>query len=167
MTSNVGARDLAQSRVGFGERGNAGDDDKAYKNMFSPEFRNRLDARIQFKPLDPAVMGSIVDKFIRELGAMLADKNVTISVSDRARKHLAEKGYDPANGARPLARVIDGDVKKPLGDELLFGRLENGGHVEIDVEDGAIKFVFKAGAAPAADATEDASPAPPAETIEA
>ena len=142
MTSNVGARDLAQARVGFGERGNAGDDDKAYKNMFSPEFRNRLDARIQFKPLDPAVMGSIVDKFIRELGAMLADKNVTISVSERAKKHLGEKGYDPANGARPLARVIDGDVKKPLGDELLFGRLENGGHVEVDVVDGEVKFVF-------------------------
>jgi len=162
MTSNVGARDLTQARVGFGERGNAGDDDKAYKNMFSPEFRNRLDARIQFKSLDPAVMGSIVDKFIRELGAMLADKNVTISVSDRARKHLGEKGYDPANGARPLARLIDGDVKKPLGDELLFGRLENGGHVEIDVVDGEIKFVFTA-----APPVDDAPTAPLAEAIEA
>ncbi len=168
MTSNVGARDLAQARVGFGERGNAGDDDKAYKNMFSPEFRNRLDARIQFKALDPAVMGSIVDKFIRELGAMLADKNVTISVTDRARKHLGEKGYDPANGARPLSRVIDSDVKKPLGDELLFGRLENGGHVEVDVVDGEIKFAFTPGGI-VGGVGEDASDAPAASatTIEA
>jgi ATP-dependent Clp protease ATP-binding subunit ClpA len=146
MTSNVGARELGQARVGFGERGVAGDDDKAYKNMFSPEFRNRLDARIQFHALDPAVMGSIVDKFIKQLGVMLADKNVTISVTDRAKKYLGEKGYDPANGARPLSRVIENDVKKPLGDELLFGKLENGGHVEVDVatEGGeeTITFVF-------------------------
>ncbi len=149
MTSNVGARDLATSRVGFGERGNAGDDDKAYKNLFSPEFRNRLDARIQFKALDPAVMGSIVDKFVRELGLMLADKNVTISVTERAKKHFAGKGYDPANGARPLARVIDTDVKKMLGDELLFGQLENGGHVEVDVVDGEVKFAFSPAVTPA------------------
>ena len=149
MTSNVGARDLTQARVGFGERGNAGDDDKAYKNMFSPEFRNRLDARIQFKALDPAIMGSIVDKFIGELGAMLADKNVTVSVTDRAKKHLAEAGYDPANGARPLGRVIDNELKKPLGDELLFGKLENGGHVEIDVVDGKVTFVIAPALTPA------------------
>ncbi|MFT3773184.1 MAG: ATP-dependent Clp protease ATP-binding subunit ClpA [Minicystis sp.] len=149
MTSNVGARDLAQSRVGFGERGTAGDDDKAYKNLFSPEFRNRLDARIAFKPLDKAVMGSIVDKFIRELGAMLADKNVTVSVTDRARAWLGDAGYDPANGARPLSRVIDNEVKKPLGDELLFGRLENGGHVEVDVVDGKVKFSFTSVSTPA------------------
>lgn len=143
MTSNVGARDLAQSRVGFGERGTAGDDDKAYKNMFSPEFRNRLDARIQFKSLDPSVMGHIVDKFIRELGAMLADRNVTIEVTAAARKHLAEKGYDPANGARPLGRVIENEVKRPLGDELLFGKLENGGHVVVDVKEGVVSFAFR------------------------
>jgi ATP-dependent Clp protease ATP-binding subunit ClpA len=151
MTSNVGAREIAMTRVGFGERGNAGDDDKAYKNLFSPEFRNRLDARIMFKALDPAVMGSIVDKFVRELGAMLADKNVTVSVSERAKKYLGEKGYDPANGARPLARVIDNEVKKPLGDELLFGRLENGGHVEVDVEGGKVTFVITSLEAPPAE----------------
>src|SRR5690349_8732126 len=168
MTSNVGARDLAQARVGFGERGTAGDDDKAYKNLFSPEFRNRLDARIMFKALDPAVMGSIVDKFVRELGAMLADKNVTISVTERARKHFGEKGYDPANGARPLARVIESDVKKALGDELLFGRLENGGHVEVDVVDGEVKFVFSPAVTPA-EAVDDggSAPKPPPQAIEA
>jgi len=143
MTSNVGARELGQTRVGFGERGVVGDDDRAYKNLFSPEFRNRLDARIMFKPLDPAVMGHIVDKFIRELGAMLADKEVTIEVSEAARKYLAEKGYDPANGARPLARVIEDEVKRPLGDELLFGQLENGGHVWVDYENEKITFSFK------------------------
>jgi ATP-dependent Clp protease ATP-binding subunit ClpA len=148
MTSNVGARELAQARVGFGERGVSGDDDKAYKNMFSPEFRNRLDARIQFRALDPAVMGSIVDKFVKELGAMLADRGVTVSVTPRARKHLGEKGYDAANGARPLARVIDNEVKKPLGDELLFGHLENGGHVEVDVVDEKITFSFTPSLAP-------------------
>jgi ATP-dependent Clp protease ATP-binding subunit ClpA len=149
MTSNVGARDLAQARVGFGERGTAGDDDKAYKNLFSPEFRNRLDARIAFKPLDKAVMGSIVDKFITELGAMLADKNVTVSVTTRAKEWLGDKGYDPANGARPLGRVIENEVKKPLGDELLFGRLENGGHVEVDVVDDKVSFTITPATTPA------------------
>jgi ATP-dependent Clp protease ATP-binding subunit ClpA len=147
MTSNVGARDLAQTRVGFGERGVTGDDDKAYKNLFSPEFRNRLDARIAFHALDKAVMGSIVDKFVKELGAMLADKAVTISVTDRARVWLGDKGYDPQNGARPLGRVIDNEIKKKLGDELLFGKLENGGHVEVDVVDDQVTFVFSAAAA--------------------
>jgi ATP-dependent Clp protease ATP-binding subunit ClpA len=143
MTSNVGARDLATARVGFGERGTAGDDDRAYKNTFSPEFRNRLDARIAFLALDPAVMGSIVDKFVRELAAMLADKNVTLEVTERARKHLCEKGYDPANGARPLARVIEDEVKRPLGDEILFGRLENGGTVRVDLQDAKLTFAFE------------------------
>ncbi len=143
MTSNVGARDLAQSRVGFGERGTAGDDDRAYKNTFSPEFRNRLDARIHFDPLDQSIMGSIVDKFIKELSMMLIDKNVTITVSDKARKYLAEKGYDKQNGARPLARVIEDEVKRPLGDELLFGHLENGGRVNVDYKDEKLAFSFE------------------------
>ncbi|WP_437292215.1 ATP-dependent Clp protease ATP-binding subunit ClpA [Sorangium sp. So ce406] len=142
MTSNVGARELAQARVGFGERGTAGDDDKAYKNTFSPEFRNRLDARIMFRPLDPSVMGSIVDKFIGELAAMLADRSVTVEVTDRARAELATRGYDPANGARPLGRVIENDIKRRLGDELLFGALENGGNVAIDFEGDDFTFKF-------------------------
>ncbi|XYH92493.1 ATP-dependent Clp protease ATP-binding subunit ClpA [Sorangium sp. So ce1128] len=147
MTSNVGARELAQTRVGFGERGTAGDDDKAYKNTFSPEFRNRLDARIMFRPLDPSVMGSIVDKFIGELAAMLADRAVTVEVTDRARAELATRGYDPANGARPLGRVIENDIKRRLGDELLFGALENGGNVAIDFEGDDFTFKFSAASA--------------------
>ncbi|WP_437719854.1 ATP-dependent Clp protease ATP-binding subunit ClpA [Sorangium sp. So ce861] len=144
MTSNVGARELAQARVGFGERGSAGDDDKAYKNTFSPEFRNRLDARIMFRSLDPSVMGSIVDKFIGELAAMLADRSVTIDVTERARAELSTRGYDPANGARPLGRVIENEIKRRLGDELLFGALENGGNVTVDFEGDDFTFKFAA-----------------------
>ncbi|XXZ53361.1 ATP-dependent Clp protease ATP-binding subunit ClpA [Sorangium sp. So ce341] len=144
MTSNVGARELAQARVGFGERGSAGDDDKAYKNTFSPEFRNRLDARIMFRSLDPSVMGSIVDKFIGELAAMLADRSVTIDVTERARAELSTRGYDPANGARPLGRVIENEIKRRLGDELLFGALENGGNVTVDFDGGDFTFKFAA-----------------------
>ncbi|AKT39865.1 ATP-dependent Clp protease ATP-binding subunit ClpA [Chondromyces crocatus] len=142
MTSNVGARELAQVRVGFGQRGVSGDDDRAYKNTFSPEFRNRLDARIMFGPLDPAVMGSIVDKFILELGAQLADQSVTIEVSPRAREELGKQGYDPQNGARPLGRVIDQEIKRRLGDELLFGELEDGGTVTVDHDGKAFTFTF-------------------------
>ena len=142
MTSNVGARELVQSRVGFGARGVSGDDDRAYKNTFSPEFRNRLDARIMFRALDPSVMGSIVDKFIAELGAMLADREVTLEVTGRAREELSKRGYDPANGARPLGRVIDNDIKRRLGDELLFGKLEHGGKVAIDFEADDFTFTF-------------------------
>jgi ATP-dependent Clp protease ATP-binding subunit ClpA len=132
MTSNVGARDLQTSRVGFGDRGVVGDDDRAFKNLFSPEFRNRLDARVRFGPLDRRVMGSIVDKFIKELGALLFDRNVTISVTDSARAYLSDKGYDPQMGARPLARVIEDEVKAKLTDAILFGDLEHGGEAIVD-----------------------------------
>ncbi|HTJ81208.1 MAG TPA: AAA family ATPase, partial [Polyangiaceae bacterium] len=127
MTSNVGARDLQTVRVGFGDRGTVGDDDRAFKNLFSPEFRNRLDARVKFGPLDKRVMGSIVEKFVRELGELLEDRKVKIVVDDAAKQHLADKGYDPMMGARPLARVIEDDLKRRLTDAILFGALENGG----------------------------------------
>jgi ATP-dependent Clp protease ATP-binding subunit ClpA len=159
MTSNVGARELAARRLGFfGEeaegrakapseplaadggpaRGRAADADRAVERLFSPEFRNRLDARLQFAPLSAAVMGQIVDKMIGELGRQLAEKRVTIELSAAARALLAERGYDPAFGARPLARVIDEMVKRPLTDELLFGALADGGHAVVDVVDGGI-----------------------------
>jgi len=112
--------------------------------MFSPEFRNRLDARIGFNALSPEVMSSIVDKFIKELGVQLEAKNVTIGMSALAREYLAEKGFDRDNGARPLARVIQEEVKKPLGEELLFGALEHGGHAEVDAKEGKLIFSFKA-----------------------
>jgi ATP-dependent Clp protease ATP-binding subunit ClpA len=140
MTSNVGAQDMARGMVGFGNRDAHGNDSLALRNTFSPEFRNRLDARIAFDPLSPSVMSRVVDKFIRELGDQLADRDVTIELAESARVYLAEKGYDKANGARPLGRLIQDEIKKPLGDELLFGQLEHGGHVIVRAENGAITF---------------------------
>jgi ATP-dependent Clp protease ATP-binding subunit ClpA len=146
MTSNIGVRDLQRRAVGFGGPGGADREkpnvDREYKQLFSPEFRNRLDAKIAFVPLDPAVMASIVGKFIRELGEQLAVRGVTIELTDAATQHLAQEGYDPDNGARPLARVIQDELKRPLGDELLFGALEKGGHVTVDAADGKLKLVF-------------------------
>ena len=139
MTSNVGARDLGRRAVGFGDRRATGDAEREYKLLFSPEFRNRLDARIAFDPLSPETMGSIVDKFISELKSQLAEKKVPLELTAAARQHLSEKGYDPDFGARPLARVIQEDVKTPLGEELLFGKLEKGGHVVIDTEDAEVE----------------------------
>jgi ATP-dependent Clp protease ATP-binding subunit ClpA len=148
MTSNVGARELSKRLPGFGTAGGTqfGDSDEAYKRMFSPEFRNRLDAKIDFRPLDPAVMGQIVDKFVTELAAQLGERKVTIELLPGARAYLAEKGYDPMNGARPLARVIQDEVKRPLTDELLFGKLVNGGKVSVDAVDGKLTFTTAAGA---------------------
>lgn len=144
MTSNVGASDLARSPVGFGMRESRGNEDIAFRNTFSPEFRNRLDARITFDPLSPEVMKHVVDKFIRELGNQLSERDTTLSLTDAARLYLAEKGYSRDNGARPLARLIQDEVKRPLGDELLFGALEKGGHVEVDAKDGKLVFQFRA-----------------------
>jgi ATP-dependent Clp protease ATP-binding subunit ClpA len=151
MTSNIGVRDLQRRAVGFGEadgseRAKSGLD-REYKQLFSPEFRNRLDAKIQFKALDPAVMKSIVGKFVKELSGQLAERKVTIELTPAATDYLAVKGYDKDNGARPLARVIQEEIKRPLGDELLFGKLEDGGHLTVDVAgDGEEKkIIFKFG----------------------
>jgi ATP-dependent Clp protease ATP-binding subunit ClpA len=140
MTSNVGAADLARRPLGFGDRDSRGRDDVALKNMFSPEFRNRLDARIGFDSLTPQVMGRVVDKFLKELREQLAEREVTIELSEAARTYLAEKGYDRDFGARPLSRLIQDEIKRPLGDELLFGQLEHGGNVLVDHRDGEIRF---------------------------
>ena len=134
MTSNVGARDLARARIGFGDSVNLGADDAAYKNLFTPEFRNRLDARVAFDPLKPEAMEKIVDKFIKELSAQLADRKITLSITETARKWLGEKGYDKVLGARPLQRVIRDEVKKPLTEEILFGALAQGGHTVIELD---------------------------------
>jgi ATP-dependent Clp protease ATP-binding subunit ClpA len=139
MTSNVGARDLGRRAVGFGDKRATGDAEREYKLLFSPEFRNRLDARIAFDALSPATMGSIVDKFMKELSGQLAEKHVTIEVTEVARTYLAEKGYDPDFGARPLARIIQEEVKTPLGEELLFGALEKGGSVVVATEDAMVE----------------------------
>jgi ATP-dependent Clp protease ATP-binding subunit ClpA len=144
MTSNVGARELSRRMPGFGSGNDPrlGDTDEAFKRAFSPEFRNRLDAKIDFLPLDPRVMLQIVNKFVAELGTQLGERKVSLAVSDAARAYLAEKGHDPANGARPLGRVIQDEVKRPLTDELLFGALAGGGTVHVDLDPGERKLVF-------------------------
>lgn len=142
MTSNVGAQDLARRPLGFGNLQSAGRDDLALKRTFSPEFRNRLDARISFGALPREVMVQVVDKNIHELSALLKDRNVTIELTERARSYFAEKGYDEQNGARPLARLIQDEIKKPLSSEILFGALEQGGTATVDVVDGKVAFHF-------------------------
>ncbi len=152
MTSNVGARDLSKRMPGFGGQGNDvrfGSTDEAFKQAFSPEFRNRLDAKVDFAPLDQRVMAQIVDKFIAELGTQLADRKVKLALDEAARDYLARKGYDPMNGARPLGRVIQDEVKRPLTDELLFGKLAQGGSVRVGCTDDQLTFAFD-GPAPAA-----------------
>jgi ATP-dependent Clp protease ATP-binding subunit ClpA len=143
MTSNVGARELAGRRPGFaagagGGSGTEGADREAYERLFAPEFRNRLDARIAFRSLTPEVMLRIVDKFLGELGTQLAAKGVELEATPAARQLLADRGHDPAFGARPLARVIDATLKRPLTDELLFGRLRDGGRVHVGVTAGEL-----------------------------
>jgi ATP-dependent Clp protease ATP-binding subunit ClpA len=141
MTSNVGAADLARTPVGFGSRDKRGSDDLAFKNMFSPEFRNRLDARISFEPLSREVMVLVVDKFIAELRSQLGERGVTLDLADEAREALAARGYDADFGARPLLRLIQDKLKRPLANSLLFGDLSKGGSVR--VEFGAGEFSLK------------------------
>ena len=142
MTTNAGAADLAKPAIGFERSDREGDDKEAIERMFSPEFRNRLDAIIGFASLTPKVMVRVVDKFIMELEGLLGDRNVTIELTEEARAWLATKGYDTMFGARPLARVIQEHMKKPLAEELLFGKLAKGGTVQARVEDGKIAFSY-------------------------
>jgi len=143
MTTNAGAADLAKPAIGFGSTKREGDDIEAINRMFSPEFRNRLDAVIGFKSLTPAVMNRVVDKFIMELEVQLEDRDVTIELDEEARQWLAKRGYDESFGARPLSRVIQEHVKKQLAEELLFGKLTKGGAVKVAVSDGKLTFELK------------------------
>jgi ATP-dependent Clp protease ATP-binding subunit ClpA len=136
MTTNAGASEMSRPSIGFTHQDHSTDGMEAIKKLFSPEFRNRLDAIIQFKPLDPTIITRVVDKFIYELEAQLQDKGVTLDVDDSAREWLAEHGFDAKMGARPMARIIQEHIKKPLAEELLFGRLARGGHLVIRAEDG-------------------------------
>ncbi|MCK5385331.1 MAG: AAA family ATPase, partial [Alphaproteobacteria bacterium] len=145
MTTNAGAADIARTPIGFGRE--IGDenyaDSEAITKTFTPEFRNRLDAVVPFKNLSPATVERVVDKFIMQLEAQLSDKNVSIELSDRARSYLAKEGYDIAMGARPLARIIQSKIKQPLAEEILFGRLQEGGVVSVDCEKGELSFVYE------------------------
>ena len=140
MTTNAGAADLAKAAIGFGRTIREGDDKEAIDRMFSPEFRNRLDAIIGFASLPPEIVRRVVDKFVMQLEEQLADRGVTIELDDEARAWLAERGYDPRMGARPLARQIQEHLKKPLSEELLFGVLDKGGSVLVTLKDGKLDF---------------------------
>jgi ATP-dependent Clp protease ATP-binding subunit ClpA len=144
MTSNVGARDVARRLPGFNFSERHGDTDEAFKRLFSPEFRNRLDAKVDFAPLGEEEMLRIVDKFLVDLGTQLAEQKVTLVATDPARAYLAQKGHDPANGARPLARLIQEEIKRPLADELLFGKLAHGGSVQIGIQGENLTFEYSA-----------------------
>ncbi len=142
MTSNAGAADVARAPIGFTKTDRAGEDKEAVIRAFTPEFRNRLDAIIPFAHLTPEVVAHVVNKFIFRLESQLADRNVTINLDDKARGWLVERGYERANGARPMARLIAEKIKKPLADEVLFGKLSKGGTVKVSVENDELSFSF-------------------------
>lgn len=144
MTSNAGATEMARHGIGFATQDTSHDGLDELKRVFSPEFRNRLDAVINFSSLDQQTIGLVVDKFIMELEEQLANKGVTLSVEKQARDWLIEHGYDKSMGARPMARIIQEHVKKPLADELLFGKLINGGHVKIKMKEDHLYFESEA-----------------------
>ena len=142
MTSNAGSADAARAPVGFMKVDRAGEDKEAVNRAFTPEFRNRLDAIIAFDHLTPEVVAHVVNKFIFRLESQLADRNVTIQLDDKSRRWLVERGYDRANGARPMARLIAEKIKKPLADEVLFGKLAKGGTVKVSVENNELSFTY-------------------------
>jgi ATP-dependent Clp protease ATP-binding subunit ClpA len=134
MTTNAGAAEASRAAIGFQVGSNTAASDEAIKTLFTPEFRNRLDATIQFSALPEPVVRQIVDKFVRELAEQLAEQNVVLEVTDAAKDALAVLGFDNVYGARPLARVIQTRIKRPLADELLFGELQEGGQVTVDID---------------------------------
>jgi ATP-dependent Clp protease ATP-binding subunit ClpA len=142
MTTNAGAREMSGSPLGFGAPSNAGKGKEAVEKMFSPEFRNRLDAMISFNSLSRENIERVVDKFIIELDHQLNDRKVFLSLTATARRWFADRGYDPAFGARPMARLIQNEIKRVLADEILFGKLQNGGKVEVDESDGKLTFTY-------------------------
>jgi ATP-dependent Clp protease ATP-binding subunit ClpA len=144
MTTNAGADQMGRASIGFTKQDHTADGAEVIKRAFSPEFRNRLDAIIPFKPLSPDTIGHVVSKFVLELEAQLEEKHVEIDVDERARAWLAKNGYDPTMGARPMARLIREKIKKALADEILFGRLAHGGSVDVTEEGGELAFSFEA-----------------------
>ena len=143
MTSNAGASEMAKSAIGFGRDRREGEDIAAIERTFTPEFRNRLDAVVSFAPLPKDVILQVVEKFVLQLEAQLMDRHVSIELSRAAAEWLADKGYDEKMGARPLGRVIQEHIKKPLAEELLFGKLAKGGLVKVGVSKGALKLTLE------------------------
>ena len=145
MTSNLGAEENERNNIGFGKSERSGEDDKAMKKFFPPEFRNRLDAVIKFDKLGEPTMKSIVKKFLLELNTMTLEKGVEVNATDEAIEFLMKKGFNAKLGARPLQRVIDDEIKKPLSKMMLFGELTSGGMVEVSLKDEKLVVNFKAG----------------------
>ena len=140
MTTNAGAAEGQRQSIGFGRGRSEGEDEAAIKRLFTPEFRNRLDATVAFKSLSPEIIRQVVHKFVMQLEVQLADRHVTVELSDDAADWLAKNGFDELYGARPLARLIQEHIKKPLADEILFGKLVRGGHVKVGLKDGKLSF---------------------------
>ena len=143
MTTNAGASEGGRPSIGFTQQDHSTDSMKVIERMFSPEFRNRLDSVIQFKPLNIETIGQVVDKFMFELESQLAEKRVSLVLEPEAREWLAEHGFNPKMGARPMGRVIQENIKKPLAEEILFGRLSEGGLVRIGVEENGLAFTIE------------------------
>jgi ATP-dependent Clp protease ATP-binding subunit ClpA len=143
MTTNAGALEMSRPAIGFMHTDNASDGMEAIRRLFTPEFRNRLDATIQFSPLDRPTLERVVDKLLVEVEMQLEQKGVQLSVDDAARDWIAVKGYDPKMGARPMARVIQEHIKRPLAEELLFGRLAGGGQVLVKLSADGTKLEFE------------------------
>ncbi len=144
MTTNAGAREMSGAPLGFGAQSNVGKGKEAIEKMFSPEFRNRLDAMITFNSLSMEVIEKVVDKFIMELDEQLNEKKVFLNLTAKARRWFAERGYDPTFGARPMARLIQNEIKRVLADDILFGKLQNGGKVTVDENEGKLTFEYSA-----------------------
>jgi ATP-dependent Clp protease ATP-binding subunit ClpA len=161
MTTNAGASDAQKNVIGFGRGRAEHEAEDALKRIFSPEFRNRLDAVVAFNPLSQDIIRQVVQKFVLQLEAQLADRHITIELSDDAADWLAKNGFDELYGARPLARVIQESIKKPLADDILFGKLAGGGHVKVVLADGKIGFEIESAGADKrpAEATGDEEPA--------
>jgi ATP-dependent Clp protease ATP-binding subunit ClpA len=161
MTTNAGAADMAREGIGFGATSREGEDEDAIKKMFSPEFRNRLDATVPFAYLPPSVVAMVIDKFVLQLEMQLADRDVHISLTDDAKAWLIERGYDRLYGARPMGRLIQEKIKQPLAEELLFGKLVSGGEVRVHVKDNILAFeIVSAVKKPKAKKAPKALPAP-------
>jgi ATP-dependent Clp protease ATP-binding subunit ClpA len=140
MTTNAGAADMARQGIGFGDVSKEDAGDEAVKKMFTPEFRNRLDAIVPFAYLGKSIVARVVDKFILQLELQLAEQNVHIQFDSEARSWLADKGYDKLYGARPMSRLIQEKIKQPLAEELLFGKLAEGGEVQVSIKDNKPNF---------------------------
>jgi ATP-dependent Clp protease ATP-binding subunit ClpA len=162
MTTNAGAENLSRSSIGFTNAKDASDEAADIKRLFSPEFRNRLDATVSFSALSQDIIIRVVDKFLMQLEDQLHEKKVDVTFSDALKVYLGKKGFDPLMGARPMARLIQDTIRKALADELLFGRLANGGAVHVDIDDkDEVKLVFDQGL----QSSKPASPKPEAETV--